>query len=91
MAHLIIHQEREEVFGKLRTQDNAYISGSDAVVIWKIGDINLPIIFRPQSTGILVRADNFPVFIEEKFIENVLFEVAKMFEHVQFFNFSGFR
>ncbi|GEM_PF-4930634 len=87
MAHLVIHQDKEFVFNKL-TEHGAYLSDSSALLIVKRRGINLPMVFRQYSGGIVVKVDNFPIFLEEDIIEEVLLEIAMWFESVELFNFK---
>ena len=90
MAHVILKENWQRVRELIK--DKAYISEKEAILIQERGGVNFPVLFRPHPDGVIVRMDNFPMFVDEGTVEDILIEaVSHPGIEVKFYNFQKFR
>jgi len=92
MAHIIIEENWKSALKILKNLPESFVDENEVVLIERRDEINFPIIFRPHSRGIIVRIDNFPMFVDEDTIEEILIEVVrKTGLRAHFYNFRKSR
>ena len=90
MAHVILKESWQRVRELIK--DKAYISENEAILIQERDGVSFPVLFRPHPEGVIVRIDNFPMFVDEDRIEDILLEtVNQLGIEAQFYNFRKSR
>ncbi len=86
MAHVILKESRQRVRELIK--DKAYISENEAILIQEKDGVNFPVLFRPHPEGVIVKMDNFPMFVDEDTVEDILIETVNQLSiEAQFYNF----
>ena len=90
MAHVILKESRQRVRELIK--DKAYISENEAILIQEKDGVNFPVLFRPHPEGVIVKMDNFPMFVDEDTVEDILIETVNQLSiEAQFYNFRKSR
>ncbi len=86
MAHVILKESWQRVWKLIK--DKAYISENEAILIQEKNEVNFPVLFRQHPEGVIVRMDNFPMFVDEDTVEDILIKtVDQLGIKARFYNF----